>query len=224
MPVVPGSTAQSAMIQAIRYDGAVKMPPQGKLSAKEIDSLTQWVKMGAPWPTGGIKETHDGEAALLDAARKHWAFRPVVKPPVPQVRAANWVRNPIDAFLLSAQEAKGVSPGPGADKITLIRRVTYDLTGLPPTTAEIDAFNADTSPSAWEHVVDRLLASPRYGERWGRYWLDIARYADTRGSILPGLQGDDSRYPFAFTYRDWVVRSDVKIRYLEYDWSLNGRK
>ena len=207
IPITPGSPAQSAVIQAIRYDGAIKMPPQGKLAANEIDALTQWVKMGAPWPAGVVKETHEGEAALLEAARRHWSLRPVVKPRVPAVQAAAWVHNPIDAFIRSAQEAQGISPASPADRRTLLRRITYDLTGLPPTPAEIDNFLADASPTAYEKAVDRLLASPRYGERWGRYWLDIARYADTRGSILPGLQGDESRYPFAYTYRDWVVRS-----------------
>jgi hypothetical protein len=207
LPVVPGSPAQSALILAVRYDGAVKMPPQGKLSAREIDALTQWVKMGAPWPVAAVHETHEGEAALLAAARSHWSLQPVAKPTPSAVRNSAWVRNPIDAFIAAAHEAKGLAPARPADRRTLLRRVTYDLTGLPPTAAEIASFVADASPAAYEKVVDRLLASPRYGERWGRCWLDIARYADTRGAIQPGLQGDESRYPFAYTYRDWVVRS-----------------
>ncbi len=206
-PVVSGSPAQSAMIQAVRQDGPIKMPPQGRLSPNEINALTQWVKAGAPWPVAIVRDSHEGEAAMLDAAHKHWSFKPVVKPPAPTPSDASWVINPIDAFVKSAQELKGVKPSTAADRRTLIRRVTYDLIGLPPTPQEIEAFLSDPSPSAYEHVVDRLLSSPHYGERWGRYWLDIARYADTRGSILPGLQGDESRYPFAYTYRDWVVRS-----------------
>ena len=152
LTVVPGNPAQSAVILAIRYDGAIKMPPQGRLAAREIEALTQWVKMGAPWPTAVVKGTHEGEAALLEAARKHWSLRPVTNPPVPTVQDSAWVRNPIDAFIRSAQEAKGLAPNPPADRRTLLRRVTYDLTGLPPTPAETEAFLADTSPAAYEKL------------------------------------------------------------------------
>ena len=109
-PVVPGSPAQSAMIKAVRYDGAVRMPPQGKLAQAEIDALTQWVKLGAPWPEAAVNETHEGEGALLEVARRHWSLRPVTKPTPPSSRNAGWVRNPIDAFIAAAQEAKGIGP------------------------------------------------------------------------------------------------------------------
>src|SRR5262249_43635415 len=133
--------------------------------------------------------------------RKHWAWQPLQEEPAPSVKRADWLRSPIDAFVLAKLEAKGLSPAPPADKRTLLRRVTYDLTGLPPTLAEIDAFLADTSPDAFAKVVDRLLASPHYGERWGRHWLDLVRYAETCGHEF------DFDLPEAYRYRDYVIRA-----------------
>src|SRR5882724_3474420 len=138
----------------------------------------------------------------FEAAKNHWSYQPLRTPAVPKVKAEGRVQSPIDAFLLAALERKGLAFAPSADKRTLLRRAYYDLIGLPPTFAEIQTFERDRSPAAFARVVDRLLASPRYGECWGRHWLDVARYADHRGY----LAGNDSReYPFAWTYRDWVI-------------------
>jgi hypothetical protein len=145
-----------------------------------------------------------GPALAEDAApRAHWAFRPVQRPALPSVRHAGLAASPVDVFILEKLEAAGLEPAPEADKRTLIRRASYDLTGLPPTPAEVADFLVDESPNAFATVVGRLLASPHYGERWGRHWLDVARYANTRGDT----GGADPVSPFAFTYRDYVVRA-----------------
>jgi hypothetical protein len=146
-----------------------------------------------------------GGARAAGPAREHWAFRPIADPPPPQVRDLDWCRSPLDAFVLARLEAAGLSPSPPADARTLIRRVTFDLTGLPPTPEEVEAFVNDHRPDAYERLVDRLLASPAYGERWGRHWLDVARYADTKDLVL--LFGPDRIRPYAYTYRDYVVRA-----------------
>src|SRR5579875_2679374 len=198
--VVPGQPDKSLLVKAIRYDGDVQMPPKGKLSDEAIAHLTEWVKMGAPWP----EETVKADASSLSVAevrRTHWAFGPVKKPSPPAVKKADWVKTPIDAFVLAGLEAKGLMPAPGADRRTLIRRVTQDLHGLPPTPEEVAAFESDRSLDAYARLVDRLLASPRYGERWGRHWLDVARYADSKGYVFQ----EERRYPFAYTYRDYVI-------------------
>ena len=141
--------------------------------------------------------------AVAQARAKHWSFQPVRKPPLPAVRHTDWAITPLDRFILVKLEQAGVDPAPRADRRTLIRRASIDLTGLPPETADVEAFVNDPSPDAWEKVIDRLLASPRYGERWGRYWLDVARYADTKGYVFQ----EERRYPFAYTYRDYVIRA-----------------
>ena len=133
--------------------------------------------------------------------REHWAYQPVARPAPPQVQNTAWVRTELDGFVLAKLQAKGLTPSPEADRRTLIRRLTFDLIGLPPTIEEVEAFAADPSPDAYERVVDRLLASPHYGERWGRHWLDVARYADTKGYAFER----DRRYPYAYTYRDYVI-------------------
>lgn len=194
--LIPGDPEKSLLIQAIRHTGKLKMPQGGKLKDEEITALTEWVKMGAPWPASSV-------ATPAKPAAPHWSFIPVRKPAVPKVKNIAWVANPIDAFVLAKLEAKGFTPNPAADRRTLIRRVTYDLIGLPPTYQETEAFLADKSPNAYEKVVDRLLASPRYGERWGRHWLDVARYADTKGYVFT----EDRNYYNAYTYREWVIRS-----------------
>jgi hypothetical protein len=191
--VVPGKPAESRLIRAVRHEGDVAMPPKGKLPAAAIDALAAWVEMGAPWPEAKAKAAADGTA--------HWAFRPVKAHPLPAVQDRAWPASPVDHFILGGLEARGLRPSPPADRRTLIRRVTFDLIGLPPTPAEVDAFLKDRSPDAFAKVVDRLLASPRYGERWGRHWLDVARYADTRGYPFDA----DARLPFAYSYRDWVI-------------------
>jgi hypothetical protein len=198
--VVKGDPASSSLIRAISYTGTIKMPPSGKLSAQQIADLTAWVQMGAPWPK---------TAPAKPSKTPIWSFQPVKDYPAPAVRDRGWVESPIDAFILAKLEKEGLKPAPPADKLTLLRRATFDLTGLPPTEREIADFLADDSPRAFEEVVDRLLASPRYGERWGRHWLDVARYADSTGA------DEDHRYPYAWRYRDYVI--DAFNRDLPYD-------
>ena len=193
--IVEGKPEQSAFIKSIRHEGDSKMPEKAdKLPDEQIANLTEWVRMGMPWPENGGPEKLSAQQA---AAGTHWSWQPLrVAAVVPGVAS------PLDASIRAQLAAKGLAPSPPASKRTLLRRATYDLTGLPPTVAEIDAFEKDAAPEAFAKVVDRLLASPRYGERWGRYWLDVARYADTRGY----LAGNEARtYPYSFTYRDWVI-------------------
>jgi hypothetical protein len=202
--LVHGDPDKSLLIQAIRYtDEDLQMPPKddgGKLSPEKIALLEEWVRRGAPDPRAGGKP-HPMDMA---AARKHWAFQPVTRPAVPAVKKAAWVATPVDAFVLAQLEAKQLAPSAPADPRTLLRRVTFDLTGLPPAAEEMDAFLQDRSPDAYAKVVERLLASPRYGERWGRFWLDVARFADTKGYLAGNVE---RRYPFSHTYRDYVIRS-----------------
>src|SRR5579885_560826 len=200
--VAPGDPGKSRLIQAVRHAGDLKMPPKKQLPAEAVEALAAWVKMGAPWPE--TPQAAQGDPLSPAAARdRHWAFRPVRKPVLPAVRHEGWVRTPVDRFILARLEEKGHRPAPPADRRTLLRRITFDLIGLPPTPEEVDAFLNDPSPDAYEKVVDRLLASPHYGERWGRHWLDVARYADTKGYVFT----DERRFPFSYTYRDWVIRS-----------------
>ncbi|MCW3095538.1 MAG: Protein of unknown function (DUF1553)/Protein of unknown function (DUF1549)/Planctomycete [Chthonomonadaceae bacterium] len=203
--LMPEAPAKSLLLRAISYsDAALQMPPTGKLSAEQIGVLTEWVQRGAPWPalksapaatSGGIQPFD------LRARAKHWAWQPVRQPALPTVKQKAWSRNPVDLFVLAKLEAKGLTPAAPADKPTLLRRVTYDLTGLPPTPAELHAFLADTSPKAYEKVVDRLLASPHYGERWARHWLDLVRYAETDGHEW------DIEKAGAYQYRDYLIRA-----------------
>ena len=181
--VVAGQPTKSRLIQAVRYTSDdLKMPPKGRLKGSEVADLEAWVKAGAVWPETAAAATKPRAGELFTEEQKHfWAFQPVTDPPVPAVRDTGWVRSPIDAFILAKLEAKGLRPAAPADQYALLRRVTFDLTGLPPTPAEIEAFINDNSPRAFEKVVDRLLKSPAYGERWGRHWLDVARYADSNG-------------------------------------------
>ncbi len=181
----------SKVASTVRYDSAVKMPPSGKLPPQELAALSGWASAGAPWPSA-VK-------ALPKPKGKFWAFVPPKKPGLPSVKAKWWAQNPLDTFVLAKLEEKGLSPAPPTGRRTLIRRATFDLTGLPPTPAEIEAFLADRQPGAFARVVDRLLASPRYGERWGRHWLDVARYADSNGV------DENLVYANAWRYRDWVI-------------------
>jgi len=203
--IVAGNADASLLIKAVNYNAALKMPPSGKLKPVEIAALTDWVKMGAPWPEGAggkapLAAVH-GSVPAKEA--EHWSFRPVKKTAPPKVKNKAWVKSPIDNFILAKLEAKSLTPAPEADRRTLIRRATIQLTGLPPTPEEIQAFSVDKSPNAYEKVVDRLLASPAYGEYWGRHWLDVARYADTKGYVFT----EDAVLHNAYTYRDWVIRS-----------------
>jgi cytochrome c553 len=201
--VVPGQPEDSRLIKAVGYqDDVLRMPPRGKLADEHIADLTAWVKMGAPWPDTAGSRTVSAKAAFdLQERRKHWCFQPVQNHAPPAVKRADWLRSPIDSFVLAQLESKGLAPALPADKRTLLRRVTYDLIGLPPAPAEIDAFLADDSPDAFEKVVDRLLASPQYGERWGRHWLDLVRFAETAGHEF------DMEMPEAYQYRDYVIRA-----------------
>jgi hypothetical protein len=226
--VIPGDLEKSLLIKAVRYtDPEFAMPPKktgGKLPDDKIAILEEWVKMGAPMPMGGAAKL----TGLTGKAREHWAFQPVTKPTVPEVKNKAWVKTPIDAFILSKLEEKGLQPNPSASPESFLRRVSYDLIGLPPTSEQVDAFEkaiqaaqiADTMAlragkpavaveGVYAKQIDFLLASPHYGERWGRHWLDTARYSDTRG--LQVDQGDslfrDYRFAYAWTYRDYVINA-----------------
>jgi len=204
--IVPGKPDDSVLIQALRYtDADLRMPPEehgGKLTDQQIADFTEWVRRGAPDPR--VPLALAGGKSYGGVGKNHWAFQPVQKPAVPAVRAAAWVQSPVDNFVLARLEAAGLAPSPLADKRTLIRRATFDLIGLPPTEPEIQRFLADDSPAAFAKVVDRLLASPAYGERWARYWMDVARYSDTKGDAP---RRDDPRFPHAWTYRDYLIEA-----------------
>ena len=202
--IVPGDPEKSLLIKAVRYtDPDLQMPPKGdRLSVDQINDLVAWVKMGAPDPRlGKVTASIQSKANGKD----HWSFKPILKPAVPLVPQTERVANPVDAFVISKLEPQGMKLSPPADRRTLIRRAYYDLIGLPPSPEEVQAFLDDTSPDAFARIVDRLLASPRYGERWGRHWLDVARYSDTKGEIK--RQRDTPVYPFAWTYRDYVINA-----------------
>ncbi len=200
--IVPGDPEKSLLIKAVRYaDPDLQMPPKDKkLPADQIADLVAWVKMGAPYP-----KLSSSAIASAKTDRDHWSFKPVKKSPVPEVKEKDWVATPVDSFIVAKLEENGMKPSPIADKRTLIRRATFDLIGLAPTLKETQDFLDDNSPDAFAKVVDRLLASPQYGERWGRYWLDTARYSDTKGDVKQ--QQEDFHYPFAWTYRDYVIKS-----------------
>ncbi|HYV38763.1 MAG TPA: DUF1549 domain-containing protein, partial [Gemmataceae bacterium] len=195
--VVPGHPEKSLLIEAVHQKGELKMPPDEKLTPESIANLTEWIKAGAPWP-GTVIAKGSGTPAW----KSHWAFQPVKMQQPPVVKQRDRVQTPIDAFILAALP-EGLTLAPKADKRTLLRRATFDLIGLPPTPEEIDAFEADNSPDAFARVIDRLLASPHYGERWARHWLDVARYADTKGYVFQ----EERRYAYAYTYRDYVIKA-----------------
>ena len=194
--VVAGKGGESLLIQAIRHADGMAMPPKKpRLADSVIDDFERWVDMGAPVPGT------EAAGPRLDDARRHWAFQPVRKANPPEVRDPGWVRTPVDAFVLAKLEGRGWKPAPPAGPRELIRRVTYDLTGLPPSPEEVDAFVADTAADAYERLVDRLLASPRHGERWGQHWLDLVRFAETEGYEY------DRHIPDAWRFRDYVIDS-----------------
>lgn len=199
--IVPGHPEKSLLIKAVGYlDENLQMPPKNKkLAAEQIADLEAWVKMGAPDPRAAVTPAK----RATPSATSHWAFQPIKQPSEPQIKNRRWGQTPVDAFILARLEEKKIVPSPRADKRTLIRRATFDLLGLPPTPQEVNDFLADKSADSFDKVVERLLASPRYGERWGRYWLDVARYADTKGYVFE----EERRYPYAYTYRDYVIRS-----------------
>jgi hypothetical protein len=201
--ITPGKPEESLLIKSVEHsDNALKMPRGGaRLKTEEVAALAKWIRDGAAWPEiASAKSSY----VIRPEHKAFWSFQPVQAHPLPIVKAKTG--NAIDAFLLAKLEAKKLIFNPPADKRTLLRRATYDLTGLPPTPEEMDTFLADKSAAAFATVVDRLLASPHYGERWGRHWLDVARYSDTVGMIDAGrnLHG---WIPYAYTYRDWVIRA-----------------
>jgi len=199
--IIPGRPEKSLLVEAIGYKNVdLQMPPKGRLSDAEVSEVSRWIAGGAPWPKGEAPSAAPKKAAFNLADRKaaHWAWQPLQSVLVPAVKGTAWVKDPIDAFILAKLEEKGLAPAPAADRRALIRRVSFDLAGLPPSPAEIDDFLADGS---LEKVVDRLLASPRFGEKWARHWLDLVRYAETRGH--------EYDYPMAnaWPYRDYVIRA-----------------
>jgi len=201
--VVPGEPEKSLLLRAVAFThDQLKMPPQGKLSGEEIEDLTSWIKMGVVWPETGPPVIAPKKApfTITPEHRDFWAFRPVQKPLVPKVRNTSWPQSPLDSFILAKLEAERLKPVGAAKKRVLIRRAYFDLIGLPPKPEDVDAFLRDSSAGSFAKVVDNLLASPHYGERWGRYWLDIARYSDD--AFPSGIP-----YPTSFRYRDWVVQA-----------------
>jgi mono/diheme cytochrome c family protein len=219
--IVPGDPDQSLLIQAVRQTReSLKMPKGGRLKAAEIDALTEWVRAGAIWPslaTPTPTVASEGKPAAAPAStpayvikpeqRAFWSFQPLHASPAPAVSHNAWPKTDIDRFVLARMESAGLSPVRAADKRTLLRRATLDLIGLPPTSDEIEAFEKDEAPDAFAKVVDRLLASPRYGETWGRLWLDVARYGEDDYRSLDPKQRGYNPYPNAYLYRDWVIKA-----------------
>ncbi len=203
--IKPGDAEESLLYRFISGEEKPRMPFGEELSEFQIGLLKQWIEKGAVWPSDlNLTLAPATRAALkpiTDAQRNYWAFRKPARPPIPKVKNQTWVRAPVDAFILAKLEEKGIQPSPPADKRALLRRVTFDLTGLPPTPEEINAFLADKSPQAYEKVVKRLLASPRYGERWAQHWLDVVRFGETNGFEL------DAEREQSWRYRDYVVKS-----------------
>lgn len=198
--------SSSLLLEAVQYEG-LEMPPSGKLPVSEIEIFRRWIKLGLPWGHSLDVETHDGEDGpagppeVNETTRSFWSFQPLSKPVVPIPQGTTWIQNPIDAFILDRLEKANLSPAPPASRSHLLRRAYYDLIGLPPTPEQVKAFLADPSPHAFERVVDQLLDSPHYGEKWGRYWLDLVRFAETNSYERDGLK------PFAWRYRDYVIQS-----------------
>ena len=204
--IVPGDPANSLLIQAVTHaHKELKMPMNaGQLTSREIGDLKAWIREGAAWPKeAAVPSSTIHQATVTPQQRKFWSFQPIEKPAPHKVRNQRWPKSPIDLFVLARLEEAGLTPVAAAHKRTLIRRATYDLIGLPPTPEEVDSFLADPSQDAFAKVVDRLLASPHYGERWGRYWLDLARYADDQYWVQPNTEPITN----GFRYRDWVIRA-----------------
>lgn len=200
--IVPGDPEKSPLIAAVRYRGKPNpMPPAGKLSDKEIDLLVTWVKMGAPDPRGHSAPATKTRGIDIAQGRRYWAFQPLRRIAPPKIKNKVWTRTLLDNFIMAKLEAKGLHPNPPADRSRLIRRVAFDLLGLPPTPEEVTAFVNNRQPDAYARLIDRLLASPHYGERWGRHWLDIARFAESHG-----YEQDYDR-PYAYSYRDFVIKA-----------------
>ncbi len=218
--IVPGDPDKSLLVQAIRQTGTLKMPKGGKLTAAEVDGLVEWIRGGAPWftvvpsntpATTTVRSSAPNASSpayvITPAQRAFWSFQPLSKVAIPSPKDASWTSTDIDRFILARLENEGLTPVKPADRATLLRRATLDLIGLPPTPEEVDAFEKDLSPDAFAKVVDRLLASPQYGETWARMWLDVARYGeDDYRSLDPQGRGFNP-YPNAYLYRDWVIKA-----------------
>ncbi len=211
--VVPGEPRKSRLIEAIHYRGEVLMPPKGKLPIAAIEAIEEWVKLGAPWPAspairGEKRPSAPGTTPPgAESVATHWAFKPLRRPTLPIVKDSSWARSDLDLFALAAMEENGLTPAPEADPATLIRRVSVGLTGIRPTFDEIEEFEGDARIDSfdrgYDRLIERLLASRRYGERWGRHWLDIARYSDTKGYVFQ----EERLYPYSYTYRDYVIEA-----------------
>ena len=206
--IVPGDADKSLLMSAVRQTGTLKMPKGGKLTPDQIEAIAQWIRTGAVWPAAGrTPVAAKGELIIDPARRAFWSFQPFHPTPAPSVKNIRWPKAEIDRFILSRLEKEGLAPVGPADRRTLLRRATLDLTGIPPTAEEIEAFENDKAPDAFAKVVDRLLASPQYGERWGRLWLDVARYGEDDYRSLDPMGRGFAPYPHAYLYRDWVVRA-----------------
>lgn len=203
--IQPHNTKDSLLIKAVRYnDQNLQMPPKGALSKAEIAIIERWVEMGAPDPRTEPSSTNSAQPVHgmgIDEGREFWSMRPISDPQLPNPKNIDWIKTPVDAFVLQNLEVKGLLPAPKADRATLVRRLALDLTGLPPTTEQIDAFVRNESPDAYETLIDEFLSSPQYGVRWGRHWLDVARYADSNGL------DENIAYGNAWRYRDYVIDS-----------------
>jgi mono/diheme cytochrome c family protein len=203
--IVPGNPEKSLLVKVIHYRDETKMPPKGQLRSADIAALTRWIQQGAPWPQAKVEARIAPKTASFKITAKDrafWSFQPIADPVVPRVQEPSWPRGAIDHFVLARLEAKQLRPVEFADRRTLIRRATFDLIGLPPTPEEVESFVSDPSPEAFAKVVDRLLASPHYGERWARHWLDVARYGEDQAHTFQAR-----KYPQGFRYRDWLIRA-----------------
>ncbi len=200
--IVPGDADSSLLIQAVRYE-SYQMPPKSKLPARDIDTLVRWVDMGAPWPKENAPTANKLQDSfdLQKRMSEFWVWQPITATAPPTVDDPAWPRNDVDNYILAGLESAGLKPSGDADRTALLRRLYFDLTGLPPTPEEVEAFVADKAPGAATRLVDKLLDSPHFGERWGRYWLDLVRYAESRGHEF------DNDTPNAFQYRDYVIRA-----------------
>ncbi|MEK6233688.1 MAG: DUF1549 domain-containing protein, partial [Planctomycetales bacterium] len=193
---VPKHPEKSLLVSAIRREGDVQMPPKKPLTKREVDALVHWIRLGAPWPSSTTLKPVSKDAP-------HWAFQPVQPPSVPKINS-DWIRSPIDAFVLARLQENKLAPSPAADRRTMIRRASFDLHGLPPSQEEVERFVRNDAEDAHERLIDRLLKSPRHGERWGRHWLDVARYSDAKGYVYAR---EERFWVHAWAYRDWVVKA-----------------
>ena len=201
--LLPQDQQASLLLDVLGYEGDIQMPPDGKLTGEQIVDFQHWVNAGAPWPEAAAPLSNSIEDRRIQDRAQHWAFQPIVKPSIPEVSNPLWQSNPIDALLADRLASHDLLPSPKATDRTLVRRLYFDLLGLPATPQQIADYAFNSSPNRWEQLIEQLLAKPQYGERWGRYWLDVARYADTQGYAF----AQDRRYPHAYTYRDYVIQA-----------------